>query len=103
MPVYLFSPEFDLERAAAVERKLRAAIPDLMRIRQIDEIAQSRRESSDEPVFVLLVSFVSDAASLARLVDAALRRGADVVPIMISATTQGTSSRNGRSRMLRQY
>jgi pilus assembly protein CpaE len=90
MPVYLFSPELDLERAAAVERKLRAAIPDLMRVRQIDEIAQDLRGSSDESVFVLLVSFVGDAASLTSLVEAALRQGANVVPIMISDEISAT-------------
>src|SRR5258708_38673006 len=90
MPVYLFSAEFDVERAAAVERKLRAAIPDLTRIRKIEEIAQRRRRSGNEPAFLLLVSFVGDTASLTSLVDAALRQDANVVPILISDEISAT-------------
>lgn len=88
MPVYMFSPEFDVERVTAVERRIRAAIPNLLRIKQIDEIIQAR--GGAEPVFVLLVSFANDSAYLSKLIDQALRLGDGVVPIVVSDEISAT-------------
>jgi pilus assembly protein CpaE len=90
MSVYLFSPEFDVERVATIERKIRAAIPALTRIKQIDEIAQSRREHANEPSFLLLVSFANDSASLFDLLDTAVRHGDNIVPILVSDEISAT-------------
>ena len=48
MAAYFYSPEFDVERIAGVEKRIRAAIPDLIRIKQIGEIARKAPERAND-------------------------------------------------------
>jgi len=55
MPIYLLTPEFDVEGIAPIERKIRSAIPDLVQIGSMDELA-ARPAQSVSANYVLLVA-----------------------------------------------
>jgi pilus assembly protein CpaE len=89
MAAYFYSPEFDVERIAGVEKRIRAAIPDLIRIKQISEIARKAPERPNDADYLLIVSFANDRAVFSELVDAASRHR-DVFLILISDEISGT-------------
>jgi len=68
MPVYFFSADFDLERVAGIERTIRAAIPDLIRIKQINEISKSRADSPHDTKYLLIAALASDRATYSALI-----------------------------------
>jgi pilus assembly protein CpaE len=89
MPVYFFSADFDIERVAGIERAIRAAIPDLIRIRHINEIAKNRPDSPHDTSYLLIVALADDRAAYSALIGMA-RDLANVFPILISDEISAT-------------
>jgi pilus assembly protein CpaE len=71
MSVYFHSAEFDLARIGGIEKRIRTAIPDLIRIRAVDEIARKNLNRPHDPDYLLIVSFGNDVDLVSQLADAA--------------------------------
>ena len=84
MPIYFLGPDFDIERTAAIERKLRNVIPDLLKIKDIEGIARGGGGQPTEKSYVLLVNQSKESGHLTKLIDMALRYRDRIFFILIS-------------------
>jgi pilus assembly protein CpaE len=84
MPIYFLSPEFDIERTAAIERKIRNVIPDLLKIKDIEGVARGGSGHPNEKNYVLLVTQSKESGHFAKLIDMALRYRDRIFFILIS-------------------
>jgi pilus assembly protein CpaE len=73
MAIYILNADFDIERAGALEHKLRAAIPDLIKINNIEGALHGASQPSEGPSYLLLIAPPCDTANLSKLVDIAAR------------------------------
>jgi pilus assembly protein CpaE len=98
MAVYLYSAEFDQERTAGIERKIKAAIPDLIKINEIREFAKNRPQRPSNADYLLIVSLTNDSVALGKLVDAASEHAGSFLILIsneISATDYKRLMRSG--------
>jgi len=73
MAVYILSTGSNPAKSAAIEKRIAAAIPDLVAIRSIDDIAPTVTRASMRPAYVLVAAPVHDRTFFERLVDIAAR------------------------------
>ena len=73
MATYLLNADPDAERTVALEHKLRTAIPDLVRINNIEGALHGEPKTSGEPSTLLLIGPSSDRANLEKLANIAAR------------------------------
>jgi pilus assembly protein CpaE len=78
MPLYFLGPDSDFER------KIRSAVPDLIRINDIEDIAHDKSGSAGEPNYVLLAAPARESGHFAKLVDMAVRHRGRIFFILIS-------------------
>ena len=60
MPIYLLTANSSVEKVAAIEQQIRSAMPDVIKIASLDEIAQNAARDPNEQDYVLLVDDKSD-------------------------------------------
>jgi len=84
MPVYFLSANFDIEKIAAIERQVRSAIPDLIKIRSLEEVAQSVAGESNQQNYVLLVASTKESGHFGKIIEAASRDRGHMFLILIS-------------------
>jgi pilus assembly protein CpaE len=72
MAIYMLNSGLGAQRAAGFEHKLRTAIPDLIRIDNIEEALRDL-QPSDGPSYLLLIAPPSDKKTLEKLADTAAR------------------------------
>ncbi|HEY2230860.1 MAG TPA: AAA family ATPase [Xanthobacteraceae bacterium] len=98
MAVYVLNAEPDVPRAVAIEQKLRTAIPDLIKIGNIED-ALHGLQSSSGPSNLLLIGLSSDPANLDKLARLAARYRDRIFFVLIggeiSASEYKTLVRNG--------
>ncbi len=70
MPIYLVNSGLDAANAAAAEKRLRAALPDLIPLAAIDDLGARLARPGGDPAFVLLLAPVRDHARFERIVEA---------------------------------
>ena len=71
MATYLLSPDVGTESVNVIERKLRSAIPDLVKLSGMDDIIATISGKSREKSTILVVASPKDGGSIARLIDLA--------------------------------
>jgi pilus assembly protein CpaE len=84
MPVYFLSANFDIEKIAAIERQVRSAIPDLIKIRSLEEVVQSVAGESSQQNYVLLVASTKESGHFGKIIEAASRDRGHMFLILIS-------------------
>ena len=83
MATYLLNAGLDAERARGLEHRLRTAMPDLIKINNIERALHADNKPQDEPSFLLLIGPPSDTASLQKLADIATRHRDRIFFILI--------------------
>jgi pilus assembly protein CpaE len=73
MSTYLINSDPDFENSAIVERKIRGAISDLVKLRSLDEVPQELSVKSRDKSYVLVIASSKDHGYFARLTDLSLR------------------------------
>jgi len=73
MATYLFSPDFDAERVKGIENKIRAVVPDLVRLSRMDDVTQALSGKSREKSTVLVLATPKDSSYFGKLVELASR------------------------------
>jgi pilus assembly protein CpaE len=84
MPVYFLSANFEIETIAAIERQVRTAIPDLIKIRSLEEVPQGAAEESNQQSYVLLVASAKESGHFGKIIEAASRNRGHMFLILIS-------------------
>lgn len=84
MPVYFLSANFDIEKGAAIERQVRTAIPDLIRITSLEEVAQNVSGEPNQQNYVLLVASPRESGHFGKIIEAASRNRDHMFLILIS-------------------
>src|ERR1039458_6837718 len=84
MSIYFLSPAIDIERSVKLEKILRGAIPDLIKIENIEEIL--KEPSSAAQRYVLLIGSPQDNEFFDKLIDQASRGMDRLFFIFISDT-----------------
>ena len=84
MPVYFLSANFDIEKIAAIERQVRTAIPDLIKIRSLEEVAPSVSGEPNQQNYVLLVASTNESGHFGKIIEAASRNRGHMFLILIS-------------------
>ena len=84
MSIYFLRPDIDTERSVIFEKILRTAIPDLIKIRNIEEIVKASSVSA--PNYVLLVGSPQDDNFFNKLIDQASSGRDRLFFILISDT-----------------
>ncbi|HEY4921968.1 MAG TPA: AAA family ATPase [Xanthobacteraceae bacterium] len=83
MAVYLVNSGFEAAPAAALEKRLRAALPDITSLTGIDELGGKLAPSADDPTFVLLLASLRDRARVQRTLDLVAQHGARAFFVVI--------------------
>ncbi len=83
MAVYLVNSGLDAAKAAAVEKRLRAALPDLIPLAGVEAIGARLVPSGNEPAFVLMLAALRDHAGVVRAIDLAAQLGGRAFVIVI--------------------
>ena len=84
MSIYFLRPDIGIEKSAVLEKILRNAIPDLIKIRNIEEIV--KESSNSAPDYVLLVGSPQDTNFFDKLIDQASSGQGRLFFILISDT-----------------
>jgi Flp pilus assembly CpaE family ATPase len=71
MPIYFLSTNLNPQQGAEFESKIKVAIPDLIRIAKLDEIASDLRGQSKEPAYIVVVGPADNDAYLERFISIA--------------------------------
>jgi pilus assembly protein CpaE len=72
MAIYILNADLAVPRSGAIEQKLRNAIPDLIAINNIENALQGL-QPSDGPSYLLLIAPPSDAETIEKLAETAVR------------------------------
>ena len=73
MAIYIWNADFDVAKAGIIEQKLRAVIPDLIKVTRVEDALASVSRQSDARSHLLLIAPTRDKAHLAKLTDMASR------------------------------
>jgi pilus assembly protein CpaE len=84
MPTYLLSTNLSPEQSAEIERRIKAAIPDLIRIARLEDIASGLKEASRQPSYILVVGPGDNDAYIDRFIDIATQYRDQFFFILIS-------------------
>lgn len=71
MPTYFLSTNFSAEQSALIEKRIKTAVPDLIRIARLEDIAREVAGAAKEPPYILVVGPGDNDAYLDRLIDIA--------------------------------
>jgi pilus assembly protein CpaE len=83
MPVFLLQPNASSKAHAAIERGLRAAIPDLTEITTLEEIFKAARSERDRLAVAIVILPHGDRDYFNRLVDFAARYGTEIFLVLV--------------------
>jgi pilus assembly protein CpaE len=92
VPTYLVSSDLDVERAKLLEHKIRSAVPDLIKLRSLEEVVQSisaksegkAQDKKQDKTHVLVITSAKDLSYLTRLTDLATRHRDRAYFVLIS-------------------
>jgi pilus assembly protein CpaE len=84
MPIYFLSTNCSPEKSAAIERRIREVIPNLIRITNLEDVARNKPGGSNDPVYVLFLAPTSNTGYFDRLVDVAAHHREHIFFILIS-------------------
>jgi pilus assembly protein CpaE len=85
MPTYFLSTNTGPDQGSVIERNIRAVIPDLKRIANLEEIAKDVVSQPGKPTIILVAGPADNAAYVDRFVDIAEQHGEKFFFILISA------------------
>src|SRR5450432_1772972 len=85
MPTYFLSANTSSEQSLAIERSIRTAIPDLIKIANLEEIAKDIASHPNAPTYILVAGPADNAAYVDRFVDIATQQLGRFFFILISA------------------
>jgi pilus assembly protein CpaE len=82
MAIYMLNADPAGPRSGALEKKLRAAIPDVIAVKRIDEVVRAA-QPSPSPHYLLLIAPPGDADNIEMLADAAARHRDRIFLILV--------------------
>jgi pilus assembly protein CpaE len=85
MPTYFLSANTSSDQSLAIERSIRTAIPDLIKIANLEEIAKDIASHPNVPTYILVAGPADNAAYIDRFVDIATQQLGRFFFILISA------------------
>src|SRR5205807_709731 len=90
MPTYFLNTDSDSEKAAVIEGKIRDVLPDLTAIASLEAVAPNISLTSNEPIYILIMTPTRDSQQLDRLVEIATRHRQHIFFILISDEISAT-------------
>ena len=85
MPTYFLSANIAPEQSATLERHLKGAVPDLVKINKLEDIAQDIAIQPDAPVYILVPGPADNGAYVDKFVEIATQQRGRFFFILISA------------------
>ena len=85
MPTYFLSTNISPEQSLVIERNIKAVIPDLIKISNLEEIAKDIASQSNVPTYILVAGPADNAAYIDRFIDIANQQRGRFFFILISA------------------
>src|SRR5262245_3785628 len=83
MPTYFLSSNIGADQSVAIERSIRSAVPDLIKIANLEEIARDV-SAKDAPVNIVVAGPADNDAYIERFVEIASQQGERFFFILIS-------------------
>lgn len=84
MPTYFLSTNLSTEQSALLEKRIKAAVPDLVRIGRLEDIARDTAGQTADPSYILLVGPADNDAYLDRFISIATQYRDQFFFILIS-------------------
>ena len=85
MPTYFLSTNASPEQSSLIERNLKTAIPDLIKITNLEEVAKDIAGNQNAPVYILVAGPADNAAYIDRFIEIATQQRGRFFFILISA------------------
>ncbi len=84
MPTYFLSTNLSAEQSALLEKRIKAAVPDLVRIGRLEDVARDAGAQNREPSYIVLVGPADNDAYLERFISIATQYRDQFFFILIS-------------------
>jgi pilus assembly protein CpaE len=84
MATYFLSSDADVAAINVIEQKIRSFVPELVRLKRLDDVVQIGSERSHERTYVLVVGSPKDSGFFGRLIEFATRYRERIYFILIS-------------------
>ena len=85
MPTYFLSTNTSPEQSSVIERNIKAVIPDLVKIANLEEIAKDVASHPNAPAYILVAGPADNAAYIDRFIDIANQQRGKFFFVLISA------------------
>ena len=90
MSVYFLSVDFDADKGAVIERRIRTAIPDLVKIGSFEEISLNALPEANHQNYLLLLAPTRNSADFAKIIEILSRHRDHLFSILISEDISAT-------------
>src|ERR1700680_65239 len=85
MPTYVLSTNISPEQSSGIERNIKAVIPDLIKIANLEEIARDITSHKNAPVYILVAGPADNPSYIDRFIEIATQQRGRFFFVLISA------------------